>query len=265
MSGDIAIIAGEGGLAAELSARLPGAPVYALQGFAPPVPATEFRLERLVPFLDHLAEGGISRVVFGGAIRRPRLDPEAFDPRTAQLVPRMLAAMQTGDDAALRVLLAIFEEFDLTICGLEDVAPDLVPGPGYLAGHPGPDDERDAARAAEILATTGPLDIGQGCVVAGGLCLAIETLPGTEAMLSFAALHQELRLKLRSGLLYKAPKPGQERRIDLPAIGPDTVDQAAAAGLAGVAWQAGGVVLLDRDEAIRRATSHGLFLWARAA
>ncbi|MDO5612134.1 MAG: UDP-2,3-diacylglucosamine diphosphatase LpxI [Paracoccus sp. (in: a-proteobacteria)] len=261
---DIAIIAGQGGLAPDLAARLPGAPVYTLEGFAPPIPATPFRLERLVPFLDHLSDTGITRVIFAGAVQRPRLDPEMFDPRTAQLVPRMLMAMQSGDDAALRALLDIFEESGLTICTLPDIAPDLVPGPGLLCGQPAPQDKADAERAAAILKTTGPLDIGQGCVVTGGLCLAIETLPGTQAMLEFAARHQALRKTPRGGVLYKAPKPGQDRRIDLPTIGPDTVDQAAAAGLSGIAWEPSGVIVLNRDETIRRADAQGLFLWARA-
>ncbi|MDO5704816.1 MAG: UDP-2,3-diacylglucosamine diphosphatase LpxI [Paracoccus sp. (in: a-proteobacteria)] len=264
MSADIAIIAGQGVLPPALAARLPGAPVYAMEEFAPPIPAQSFRLERLVPFLDHLADTGIRRVIFAGAVRRPRLDPELFDPRTAQLVPRMLMALQSGDDAALRALLDIFEESGLAIASLMDVAPDMVPGPGLLAGEPSTADRHDAERAAHILTATGPLDIGQGCVVAGGLCLAFETLPGTEAMLEFATRHQALRATPHGGLLYKAPKPGQDRRVDLPAIGPDTVDQAAAAGLSGVAWEAGGVVVLNRDEVIRRAVAQGLFLWSRS-
>lgn len=259
-----AIIAGEGRLAPLVAAALDAPLIHALEGFAPPIPATPFRLERLVPFLDHLLDQGVSRVVFAGAVRRPRLDPEAFDPRTAQLVPRILQAMQSGDDAALRTLLDIFEEHGLSISSVSEICPDLVPGPGILTGEPSAHDQRDAARAAQILAATGALDLGQGCVVAQGLCLALETLPGTAAMLDFAALHGGLRPDPNGarGVFYKAPKPGQDRRIDLPTLGPDSVMQAARAGLAGIAWEAGGVILLDRDEAVRRAQAEGLFLWS---
>lgn len=261
-----AIIAGEGALAPAIAARLPGAPVYALEGFAPPIPAESFRLERLVPFLDHLLDRGVTRVVFAGAVRRPALDPEQFDPRTAQLVPRILTAMQSGDDAALRTVLDIFEESGITICGMDEIAPDLIPAEGHLVGRPSAADRKDVTRAAEIVAALGPLDLGQGCVVAQGLCIAIETLPGTAAMLEFAARHHGLRADSKGarGVFYKAPKPRQDRRIDLPTIGPDTVDQAAAAGLAGIAWAAGGVIMLDGDETIRRAERAGLFLWSRS-
>lgn len=260
-----AVIAGQGALAPAVIAALEEPLVFALEGFAPDMPVTPFRLERLVPFLDELIGQGVKRVVFAGAIRRPRLDPEAFDPRTAQLVPRILTAMQSGDDAALREVLDVFEEHGLEICGIEEIIPDLLPSEGLLTGNPSDADRRDAARAADILAGLGPFDVGQGAVVAQGLCLAIETLPGTRAMLDFAAAHAGLRPSLNGarGVFYKAPKPGQDRRVDLPTLGPDSVTQAAAAGLAGIAWQAGGVILLDREEAIRRADEAGLFLWAR--
>lgn len=265
MTGRTAIIAGEGALPALVAEALEAPLVHALDGFEPAIPARPFRLERLVPFLDGLVDDGVTRVVFAGAVRRPRLDPEAFDPRTATLVPRFLSAMQGGDDGALRELIAIFEEWGFEITGVDAIRPDLVPGPGLLAGEPSAADRADAERAAQILAVTGPLDIGQGCVVAQGLCLAFETLPGTEAMLDFAASHQGLRPVAAGGrgVLYKAPKPMQDRRIDLPAIGPDTVAQAARAGLAGIAWEARGVMLLERDAAIGAAKAAGLFLWAR--
>ncbi|MFC3167632.1 LpxI family protein [Paracoccus fontiphilus] len=260
-----AVIAGQGALAPAVIAALDAPLVYALNGFAPEgVEAQPFRLERLVPFLDSLLDQDVSRVVFAGAIRRPRLDPELFDNRTAQLVPRIMMAMQSGDDGALRAVLKVFQEHGLAIASVAEVAPDLIPAEGVLAGEPSVADRRDAARGALILATLGPLDVGQGAVVAQGQCLAIETLPGTAAMLDFAARHAGLRPNPNGakGVFVKAPKPGQDMRIDLPTLGPDSVTQAAGAGLAGIAWQAGGVILLDRAEAVRRAEAAGLFLWA---
>ena len=123
-----------------------------------------------------------------------------------------------------------------------------------------------AERAAQIVQGLGALDIGQGAVVAQGLCLAVEALPGTQAMLEFAAAHAGLKPDPNGpkGLLYKAPKPDQDRRIDLPTIGPDTVRQVAAAGLGGIVWQAGSVILLQREAAIETAKTAGIFLWARS-
>lgn len=268
-----AIIAGQGALPALLVAALQaaGTPflLAELDGFPVAVPGLDpvrFRVERLVPFFDYLADAGVTRVCLAGAVRRPRLEPEFFDPRTATLVPRLLAALQTGDDGALRLVIALFEEFGFEVVGADALAPDLLPGPGILAGQVTEADQKDAARAAAIVAGLGALDLGQGAVVAQGLCLAVESLPGTDAMLDFVGLHA---LRLRpdpagaKGMLYKAPKPGQDRRIDLPTLGPDTVRAVQAAGIGGIAWAAGAVLLLDRAEMIKLAGDFGLFLWSR--
>ena len=263
--GRIAIIAGAGALPGAVAAALDGAAVFAPEGVACALPAERFRFERLVPFLRHLVEDGVTAVVLAGAMTRPRLDPALFDPATAQLVPRLLAAMQAGDDATLREVIAVIEEAGLEVLGIEAVAPGLIPAPGVLgAVQPGDADRRDAARAAAIVAALGAADVGQGCVVAQGLCLAAEALPGTDAMLDWvAAVAGALRPPGARGVIYKAPKPGQDRRADLPALGPQTVRKAAAAGLAGVVWQAGGVLVLDRAAMVAEADRLGLFLWSR--
>lgn len=268
-AGRVAVIGGEGRLPLLLVEALEAAgeaPVLAAIEGHPPAglgdrPLEALRLERLIPFLDRLRGLGVGRVALAGAMRRPRLDPGLFDPRTAQAVPRLLAAMQGGDDALLRAVVGLLEDEGFAVVGPDTLAPALLPGPGVLgAVAPQPTHERDADRAARIVAALGTVDVGQGAVVARGLCLAVEALPGTDAMLAQVAALPE---GLRGGLLYKAPKPGQDRRVDLPALGPDTLRAAAAAGLAGVVFEAGGVLLIDRAAAVAAADAAGLFLWAR--
>ncbi len=263
---DLALIAGQGGLPAALVAALPERPyVCALDGFAPEglMPDLTFRLERLVPFLDHLAARGITRVVLAGAITRPRLDPSLFDAATAQLVPRLLAGMQGGDDGALRMVISLLEEDGLTVEGVETLAPALLPGPGLLAGTLPEGAQADADRAAAIVAALGAVDVGQACVVAEGMCLGVEALAGTNVLLAqVAALPESLRVRGR-GLLFKAAKPGQDRRVDLPTVGPETLHGVAAAGLAGLVIEAGSVICLDLARMQAQAAEQGLFLWAR--
>jgi DUF1009 family protein len=266
--GRIAVIAGRGTLPGFVAAALDAPLIVSPDGFLPDglEPHLTFRLERLVPLLDHLSREGVERVIFAGSVQRPRLDPALFDPATAQLVPQLLAALHSGDDAALRAVMAIFEEAGFQVIGAADAAPALVPGPGLLCGEITEADRRDALRAAQIVEAIGRVDVGQAAVVAQGLCLGIEALPGTDALLDFvAATGARLRPDPGGprGLLYKAPKPGQDLRADMPSIGPETVRRAAAAGLGGIAWAAGGVLLLDREDTVALAKAAGLFLWSR--
>ncbi|HEY0275045.1 MAG TPA: UDP-2,3-diacylglucosamine diphosphatase LpxI [Paenirhodobacter sp.] len=257
-----ALIAGTGALPALLAAARPDMLICELEGFASAIPGADplrFRVERLMPFLNLLLSRGIREVCFAGAIQRPKIEPTKFDLRTLVLVPRIMAAIQAGDDATLRAVIALFEEKGLTVVGADSIAPDLLAGEGVLCGAVSDQDRKDMVRARDIVAAIGAVDVGQGAVVARGLCLAVEALPGTDAMLRFVA--ETRKVHHAGGVLFKAPKPGQDLRIDMPAIGPQTIARAAEARLSCIAWPAGGALLLDRGATIAAAAQAGITLW----
>jgi DUF1009 family protein len=112
-------------------------------------------------------------------------------------------------------------------------------------------------RGKAVLKIAGPADIGQACVVQQGIVLAMEAVEGTDAMLSRIP---GLARPGPGGVLVKLAKPGQERRADLPALGPRTIRNASIAGLRGIAFEANGTILSDRTEMISAADAAGLFL-----
>jgi UDP-2,3-diacylglucosamine hydrolase len=269
-----AVIAGQGALPGLLVAGLEAAGdtvlLAEMDGFPASVPghqAVRFRIERLVPFLDHLADQRTDQVVMAGAVRRPQLDPELFDARTATLVPRLIAAMQKGDDGALREVIAIFEDWDLKVVGSHEVLPDLLPQTGIPTRlQPSAQDRADAVLGEATVAEMGQADTGQACIVRQGRVVAREADTGTDAMLDAfcqTADRLENATAARTGILFKAPKPGQDRRVDLPVIGPATALWTATAGLAGIVIEAGGVMVLDRARLIADLDAAGMFLWVR--
>ena len=269
MSG-LALIAGRGRLPALIAEAAPGALVCELEGVRADAPGERmpWRVERLGTLLRGLREREIDRVCLCGALHRPRLDLAAVDGATLPLLGRIAAALPRGDDATLRAAVAIFEEAGLRVVAPHEVRPDLMPPEGVLEGEVSKEARRDAERAAAILAALGAADVGQACVVAQGQCLALEALPGTDHMLGvvagLGAAHRPDPGGGR-GVVMKAPKRSQDRRVDLPAIGPETMREAADANLAGVVIEAGGVLTLDLDATRRAAREAELFLWVRGA
>ena len=188
---------------------------------------------------------GVTEVVMAGAMSRPPLDPAAFDPVMQALAPRLMVAMQGGDDALLRVVIEIFEEQGFTVRGAHEIDPELTAQSGVLAGAPLTQRQRsDAQRAQAILAALSERDVGQGAVVEGGLCLGIETLQGTDAMLDFVA-RTPPHLRSAGGVLVKAPKADQDLRVDMPTIGPATLKAADKAGLSAIVVAAQRVIVLE--------------------
>lgn len=260
------IIVGGGGLPVALAQALPDAHCIAFAGAEVAVAEGRLdrhRIEHLGSVFQALRGAGVTQVVMAGAMSRPALDPTALDPVMMALAPRIMMAMQGGDDAILRLVISVFEDEGFTVIGAHDILPDLTAEAGLLAGRtPSDRDTADIARCRDILTALGPMDVGQGCVVAGGLCLGIETLQGTDAMLRFVAETPE-HLRRGKGVFLKAPKRGQDLRVDMPAIGPDTVRAAAKAGVEGIVVSAGRVVVLDRPMTLDALEETGLFLLSR--
>lgn len=200
------------------------------------------------------AEG--DELVIAGGVTRPDLWKLKPDRGFFASLPQIVGLLAGGDDSVLSRVVRFFEKKGLKVRGAHEVAPDLLAGAGQLGAIAlsGPA-QADARIAAAVRAALGPLDAGQAVVVADGRVLAIEGAEGTDAMLQRV---RALRNGSHGGVLGKGPKPGQELRVDMPAVGPRTIEGAAAAGLAGLAVQAGGVLILDRADAIAKADAFGL-------
>ena len=224
-----------------------------------------FRIEHLGSLLRDLHRLGVREICLAGHVARPKLDPAAVDGPTKTYVARIAAAIQQGDDGALREILAIIEEFGITVIGAHQLMPELLPTSGVLTREKLPPQARaDATRGAEVVSALSAADLGQSCVISHGQVLAVEALGGTDWMLG--TLGGGARANGKSGgVLFKAPKTGQDLRADMPAIGPHTIAGAARAGLDGIVIQAGGVMVLDLPETLKAAHDAGLFLWVRDA
>lgn len=263
----LAVIAGAGALPGAVVSARHGALFVRIEGVEahnPGAPEIAASFERLGALFEAMKGHRVSEVCLAGAMTRPALDPLAFDPTMRALWPRLAAAMQGGDDALLRLVIAIFEEQGFAVRGAHELVPGLTAQPGLLAGAPPDRAARDdLARATAILAALGPLDVGQAAVVASGLCLGIETLQGTDFLLDTVARTPAHLRRGAGGVLVKRPKPGQDLRVDMPAVGPETLRGAARAGLSGVAIAAGTVLVLDREATLEAAAEAGLFLLAQ--
>ncbi len=263
----LALLAGSGGLPAALAEGLAERPhVCALEGFLPDrvTPDRTFLLETLGSLIADLRARGITEVCFAGAMQRYPIDPSRIDAATMPLVPVIQRALAASDDNGLKAVIGIFEAAGLMVVGAHQLLPGLLPPEGIAtSATPGPRDERDATRAAAILAAISGADIGQSVAVKSGQALAVEGIFGTDWMLG--SLRARPDADDGGGIFFKAPKLDQDRRVDLPTIGPGTVAGVAAAGLSGLVIEAGGVMVLDFDAVARACDAAGLFLWVRGA
>ncbi|MDA8231254.1 MAG: UDP-2,3-diacylglucosamine diphosphatase LpxI [Magnetospirillum sp.] len=236
--------------------------VLALVGHADPqvigdAPADWIRLGETGTGFRRLHQAGVEEVTMIGPVRRPSLRELAPDLRTAGFFAKVgLKAL--GDDGLLRAVVRELESEGFRVVGAHEVLADCLAPAGDL-GRLSPDAQAraDIARGLEVARGLGALDVGQAVVVQQGIVLGVEAAEGTDRLIRRCA---DLRREGAGGVLVKVRKPGQDRRIDLPAIGLTTLCEAAAAGLRGIAVEAGGSLILGRDRLAEEADRLGLFI-----
>ncbi|MDZ5696413.1 LpxI family protein [Chelativorans sp. M5D2P16] len=269
----IAVVAGSGLLPQSVVEGLKDAGhrplVVALEGEADFAEAPDYDLMRLPPerlgqLVPRLKRRGVTHLVMAGGVKtRPPLRKLRFSPQILLYLPRLLSAYARGDDGLLRALVTYVEDSGIHVVGAHEVVPELLAPEGCLGRvKPNRMDEKDIAAALEAARAIGRLDIGQAAVAVGGRAIALEGIEGTDGLLERAkALRSHGRIAGKTrGVLVKCAKPGQEERADLPAIGPRTVRDAHAAGLAGIAVEAERSFVLDGAETVRLADELNLFL-----
>jgi DUF1009 family protein len=263
---NLGIIAGGGDLPRRLieAARASGRPHYILAiknqadlTLDDGTPHDWVRLGAAGKGLDLLRANQVQDVVFAGRIKRPSLGAMMPDARMARFLAK-IAGKSLGDDGLLRAVVAEFEAEGFRVVGVDSLQADLLVAEGQLGRHePDAVAQADIRHGIRIARAIGALDIGQAVVVQQGIVLGVEGIEGTDSLIERCG---GLRREGPGGVLVKAKKPGQERRVDLPTIGPETVARAAAAGLRGIAVEAEQALILDRAAVIAEADRLGLFL-----
>ena len=270
----VGIIAGGGSLPVEVAAGL------AEGGHPPVIILIEGQADRLSDLASYeheslaledigalvalLRRRQISHLVLAGEIkRRPRLVDMRPSLSLLAVIPSVVMALARGDDGLLKILTRGLEARGVKVVGAHEVVPRLVATEGPLTkALPRKSDWRDIEAAHAAAKAIGALDIGQAAIAIGGRAIALEGIEGTSGLLERTRQlrgHGRLAGKTR-GVLVKCAKPGQELRADLPSIGPQTVEAAHAAGLAGIAVEAGRSLILEGPVVVARANALGLFV-----
>lgn len=220
------------------------------------------RLGEVGKALDALHASGARDVVMIGSVGRPTLGSLRLDWRGIRLAARLGSGGQ-ADRQVLDALVGELEREGFRVLGADDLAESLLAPEGPLTeARPDVTAEADIALGVRVARRLGELDVGQGAVVQQGLVLGVEAIEGTDRLLERCA---ELRREGPGGVLVKLRKPGQDRRIDLPTIGPDTVAGAVRAGLRGIAVERGNSLLAFKERTVAEADAAGLFIVGIAA
>jgi UDP-2,3-diacylglucosamine hydrolase len=239
--GPLALVCGGGTLplavAESVSKRGRAIVLFALRGHADPALVARYphhwlRLGQLGAFTRLARLAGCRDVVFIGSLVRPVLWNLAPDFKALMLLPRIMAAYRGGDNHLLSGVSRIVEDQGFRLLGAHEVAPEILVPEGALGRINVSEQHRqDIAFGFDYLHATGALRATGRIGAPAGI-----------------------------GVLVKAPKPRQDRRFDLPSIGPNTVAGVARAKLAGIAVVGGTTVIAEPERLVSEADRAGIFV-----
>lgn len=264
----LGILAGGGELPLRLveACQMQGRPYFILgfEGAVIPAvlenqPHAVVRLGAIGEALSILRNAGVKELVMAGRLKRPNLAALRPDAGGAKLLTRLGKSFFSGDNTLLTAVVDYLEEEGFRIIGADDILQRLL-APKGLIGRIAPTREaqKDIATGVRVAHAIGAMDIGQAVVIQQGYVLGVEAAEGTDALVSRCGqLKQDIPY---GGVLIKVKKPSQERRVDLPTIGVDTITAVAKAGLSGIAVEAGGTLLVDQKAIGQKADALGIFI-----
>ena len=204
---------------------------------------TMLHLGQVNKVIDFMHAHGATEMCFAGAVSKPK----ALDLRPDMRAVKILFSLRgKGDDALLRAVADEFAKEQITVISPVLFAPSLRAPEGVQTKRaPSPEEWEDIRFALPIVRTLGSLDIGQCLVVRSGIVVAVEAIEGTDATLDRAG-----SLGGKGCVALKIFKPGQDNRMDQPALGPQTIRVMAKHGYACLAYQAGDALFFDLEEAV---------------
>jgi DUF1009 family protein len=221
------------------------------------IPHQWFALGAVGAVLNALRSQNIANLVFAGNLKRPALSHIMPDKDGMRLLAR-LGLRWPGDNKLLDVIQNFLQEEGFTVLSPQEILPSLL----YTIHSPielSDQNLRDIKKGKEILDNLSIFDIGQGIAVQNGQILGIEAAEGTDQCIMRCG---KLQNNNEPAPVYiKCAKIGQNEKIDLPAIGANTINALASAGFCGLAFEKGKTLILDRETVKNEAQKHKIFLW----
>ena len=219
------------------------------------------RIGEIGKAIKAVKENNCKEVILIGGVKKPNVWLLRPDFGALKLFFKLIILPIKGDASILKTLLNFLEKDNkFKVVGAEKYIPYLLMSKGLIAGEKINEQSNiDIDIAIENCKNIGSKDIGQACVVVNGQIIASEDSLGTDKMLR-DIISKEIRFN-NEGVLVKLVKPIQDRRVDLPAIGLQTIKLAKEIGLCGIAIEDKSSFISNKEGVIEFANKNNIFIF----
>ena len=219
------------------------------------------RMGQIGRAIQALKENNCEELILIGGVKKPNLWLLKPDFGALKLFFKLVMLPSKGDASILKTLLKFLEiDNKFKVVGAEKYIPHLLMSEGLLAGEKiDKQTQIDIDIAIANCSNIGFKDIGQACVVVNGEIIASEDVSGTDIMLR-NLVSKEIKFS-KKGVLVKLAKPIQDKRVDLPVIGMQTIHLVKEIGLKGIAIENRSSFILEKEQVIKFASDNDIFIY----
>jgi len=203
-----------------------------------------------------LKQNNCKRILFAGKIKKPNFSKLKLDFKGILYISRIIKKSKIGDAAILKEIINIFKKEGIQTISSTYFTPELNLSKGnYSRYKPDNIDRRDIKNAIKYLNKSKPYSYVQGAVGRNN-SVFLEKRKGTKDMLE----NIKKQKNKNNGVLVKFPKKKQDKRVDLPTVGLQTLKQCKSAGLKGIVLKHKNNIFLDKIKIIRFANKNKMFI-----
>ena len=211
--------------------------------------------------IDYCYKHEIQDIIFVGGINRPDLKSIKLDFTGSILMAKIIKQKILGDDNILRIIANFFEEKGFNVISAKNILSMNYGDKDNISlltnKAPSYSDNNDIQLGIKVVTNLGALDIGQSAIVERVYVLGVEAAEGTDNLIERCAI---LRKQSSGGVLVKMMKPSQDSRMDIPVIGPNTIEIMAKLKYNGIALQKEGVIIVKQEDTVALANKYGIFI-----
>lgn len=219
---------------------------------------SKYKIHKISQILKHCKETGASHITLAGKVKRANISRLLLDFKGAKLFA-MIVKNGINDNAILKTILTFIEGEGFKIIAPEKIATNIILHKGALSkAKPNKSAKEDIKHGLKVLKGIASYDVGQALIVQNGLVLGVEAAEGTDGLIKRCG---EIKQEGEGPVLIKIVKPEQDKRVDLPCIGPDTIITSHKYGIRGIAAEAGNTLILDQVNTIKLADKYKIFVF----
>ena len=218
-----------------------------------------FALGSVGAIFDYFKENSVEEIIIIGGVKRPDLKSLKVDLSGGILISKILKQKILGDDNLLKIVASYIESKGFKVISPETILKRRINYGEIITSKNDPslENKTDIEIGKEVIKALGKLDIGQSVVVSSGYVIGIEAAEGTDNLIDRCAV---LRKEKKGGVLVKMSKSSQDMRLDVPVIGPDTIEKLAKNGFSGIAIEKDGVIIINPEKTKFLLDKNGIFL-----